>query len=343
MQCMAHHALSASPTCSPSCRVLSVAPRAAQPSSEHDDSPSQSRETSPWPSHTPTDMSTSWTRPLAHRTPAEQPISCPTLMPHRSDVASCAHPATTHAPSTHYDVPDHWDTLAGPLNHGPPPWDASLCPNVRLHVPGHVRRRPDGPRLSGTAGMPPGRSSPLVVCLHDRRMPPACTTACPNPRACPQGSRTPAMQPAGHPKLRRTPAVVHPTVTCPCAYSTRLMCQMTCPTLGHVPGHVACQPGVTQATRSTPIAQLTAVERLAPAVPPLGLGHIPVPSEPEEDAGGSTLRAQRRTLAGHRPATRAVPHHLGRVLHAPRDMRDAASRLQPRCARPSSTGHLPGQ
>ena len=264
MRCMAHHALSASPTCSPSCRVLSVAPRAAQPSSEHDDGPSQSRETSPWPSHTPTDVSASWTCPLAHRTPAKQPVSHPTstpLSPRHSDVAPCAvmrhhsvtHPATARAPSMRYNVPDHQDTSAGPLNHGPPPWDASLCPNVRLRVPGHVRRRPDGPGLSGTAGMPPGRSSPPVVRLHDLRMPLACTTACPNPRACPQGSRTLARQPTGRPKLRRTPATVHPTVTCPRAYSTRLARQMTCPTLGHVPGHVARQPSVTQATRSAPI------------------------------------------------------------------------------------------
>ena len=311
MQCMAHHALSASPTCSPSCRVLSVAPRAAQPSSEHDDGPSQSHETSPWPSHTLTDVSASWTRPLAHRTPAEQPISRPTSTPRHSDVAPCAvmchhsatHPVTARVPSTRYDVPDHWDTSAGPLNHGPPPWDASLRPNVRLCVPGRVRRRPDRPGLSRTAGMPPGRSSPPVVHLHDLRMPPACTTACPNLRARPQGSRTPARKPAGRPKLRRTPAAVHPTVTHPHAYSTRLARQMTCPTLWHIPGHVAHQPGITQATRSAPIARPTAVERLAPAVPPLGLGRIPAPSEPEEDAGGSTPRAQRRTPAGHHPAT----------------------------------------
>ena len=312
MRCMAHHMLSMSPTCSPSCRMLSAAPRAAQPSSEHDDSPSQSCETSPWPSHMPTDVSASWTRPLAHRTPAEQPISRPTSTPRRSDVAPCAvmchhsatHPTTVHAPSTRYNVPNHQDTLAGPLNHGPPPWDASLRPNVRLRVPGHVRRRPDGPGPSRTAGMPPGRSSPPVVRLHDLRMPPACITACPNPQACPQGSQTPARQPAGRPKLRRTPAAIPPTVTRPHAYSTRLARQMTCPTLGHVPSHVACQPGVTQATQSVPIVRPTAVERLAPAVPPLGLGCIPAPSEPEEDAGGSTPCAQRRTPAGHRPATR---------------------------------------
>ena len=311
MRCMAHHALSASPTCSPSCRVLSVASRAAQPSLEHNDGPSQSHETSPWLSHMPTDVSASWTHPLAHRTPAEQPISCPTLMPHCSDMAPCAvmhhhsvtHPTTVRAPSTRYDVPDHRDTSAGPLNHGPPPWDASLHPNVHLRVPRCVRCQPDGPRLSGTAGMPPGRSSPPVVRLHDLRMPPACTTACPNPRAHPQGSRTPARQPAGRPKLRRTPAAIHPTVTRPRAYSTRLVRQMTCPTLGHVPGHVAHQPGITQATQSVPIARPTAVERLAPAVPPLGLGHIPAPSEPKEDTGGSTPRAQRWTPAGHCPAT----------------------------------------
>ena len=315
MRCMAHHALSVSPMHSPSCCVLSAAPRAAQPSSEHDDGPSQSRETSPWPSHTLTDVSASWTRSLAHRTPAEQPVSRPTSMPlspHRSDVAPCAvmhhhfvtHPTTARAPSTRYDMPNHRDTSAGPLNHGPPPWDASLRPNVHLCVPGRVRCRPDRPGLSGTAGMPPGHSSPPVVRLHDLRMPPACTTACPNPRARPQGSRTPARQPAGCPKLRCTPAAIHPTVTRPRAYSTRLVRQMTCPTLGHVPGHIACQPGVTQATQSAPITRPTAVERFAPAVPPLGLGRIPAPSEPEEDVGGSTPHAQRRTPAGHHPATR---------------------------------------
>ena len=62
---------------------------------------------SPWPSHMLNDVSTSWTRPLACRTLAEQPISCPALTPRHSDVAPCAvmhhhsatHPATVRAPS----------------------------------------------------------------------------------------------------------------------------------------------------------------------------------------------------------------------------------------------------
>ena len=80
----------------------------AQPLSGHDDGPSQSREMSPWPSHTPNDVSTPWTRPPAHRTLAEQPVSRPTRTPRRSDVAPCAvprhysatRPATARAPST---------------------------------------------------------------------------------------------------------------------------------------------------------------------------------------------------------------------------------------------------
>ena len=296
MQCMAHHAPSASPTRSPSCDVSRAAPRATQPSSGHDDGPSQSRGMSPWPSHTPNDVSASWTRPPAHQTLAQQPVSRPTPTPHRSDVALCAvmrhysvtRPVTTHAPSMRYDVPDHWDTLAGPLNHGPPPWDASLCPNARLCIPRHVRRRPDRPRLSRTASMPPGHGSPPVVHPHDCRMPPACTTACPDPRACPQSSWTPARQPARRLRLRCTPATVHPTVMRSHAYSTRLARQMTCPTLGHIPGYVACQPGIIQATRSVPIAQPTAIECLTPAVPPPCLRCITAPSEPEEDVGEPT-------------------------------------------------------
>ena len=201
------------------------------------------------------------------------------------------------------DVSINPDTLLGPLNQGPPPWNASLCPQHASHIPDASDTDPTASRLPGTAGMLPSRGIPPMAHPHDLRMLLACTTACPNTQAHPQGSRTLARQPTGCPKLWRTPAAIHPTVTRPHAYSTHLACQMMCPTLGHVPGHIARQPGVTQATRSTPIARPTAVERLTPAVPPLGLGRIPVPSEPEEDVGGSTPRAQCRTPAGHRPAT----------------------------------------
>ena len=201
------------------------------------------------------------------------------------------------------DVSINPDTSLGPLNQGPPPRDASLRPQHASHVPDASDADRMASRPLGTAGMLPSRGIPPIARPHDLCMPPACTTVCPNPRAHPQGSQTPARQPAGCPKLRCTPAAVHPTVMRPHTYSTRLACQMTCPTLGHVPGHVARQPGVTQATRSAPIVQPTAVERLALAVPPLGLGCIPAPSEPEEDVGGSTPRAQCQTPAGHRPAT----------------------------------------
>ena len=245
------------------------------------------------------------------------------------------------------------DTSLGPLNQGSPPRDASLRPQHASHVPDASDADPTASRLPGTAGMLPSRGIPPIMRPHDLHMLPACTTACPNPQACPQGSWTPARQPAGRPKLRHTPAAVHPTVTRPHAYSTHLVCQMTCPTLGHVLGHVARQPGVTQATRSTPIAQPTAVEHLAPAVPPLGLGRIPRPQNPRKTWGDPPrmLNVGRRpgitqppdTFSVEQPCSGAVPHHLGRVLRAPRDMRDAASRLQPRRARPSSTGHLPSQ
>ena len=201
------------------------------------------------------------------------------------------------------DVSINPDTSLGPLNQGPPPRDASLCPQHASHVPDALDADPTASRLPGTTGMLPSHGIPPIAHPHNLHMPLACTMACPNPQARPQGSRMLARQPTGRLKLRCTPAAIHPTVTHPCAYSTRLACQMTCPTLGHVPGHVARQPGITQATRSAPIARPTAVRRLALVVPPLGLGHIPVPSEPEEDAGGSTLHAQRRMLAGHRPAT----------------------------------------
>ena len=51
--------------------------------------PLPSRGTSPWPSHTPNDVSASWTHPLAHRMPAEQRVSCPAPTPRPSDVAPC--------------------------------------------------------------------------------------------------------------------------------------------------------------------------------------------------------------------------------------------------------------
>ena len=171
-------------------------------------------DTSPWSSHMPNDMSASWTHPLAHRPPAEQPISHPAPTPCRSDVAPCAvmhhhsvmHPATMRVPSTRYDVPDHWDMSLGPLNQGPPSRDASLCPQHASHIPDASDADPTASRPPGTAGMLPIHGLPPVVRPHDLRMPLACTTACPNPRACPQGSRMPAMQPTGRPKPQCTPS-----------------------------------------------------------------------------------------------------------------------------------------
>ena len=152
MRCMAHHVLSTSPTCSPSCRVLSVAPRATQPSSEHDDGPSQSHETSPWLSHTPNDVSTSWTCPLAHRLPAKQPVSRPAPMPCPSDVAPCAvtchysvmhlhdRACTEHVPRCVHQ-PRHVAWTPQPRSTTP---GCILASPTRVSRPGCVGRRPDG-------------------------------------------------------------------------------------------------------------------------------------------------------------------------------------------------------
>ena len=105
-------------------------------------------------------------------------LTCPSTRTHRLD------PSTkVHHPGTHPCVPN---TRLTSLDAS----DADLTAS----------------RPPGTAGMLPSCGIPPVARPHDHRMPPACTTACPNPRARPQGSRTPAMQPAGRPKPRRTPS-----------------------------------------------------------------------------------------------------------------------------------------
>ena len=312
MRCMAHHALSMFPTRSSSCDMSSAAPRAAQPSLCPNDGPSQSCEMSPWPSHMPNDVSASWTCPLAHQMLAEQPVSYPTPTPHRSDVSLCAvthhysatRPTTAHAPSMHYNMPDHRDTSLGPLNQGSPPWDTSLHPQHTSHVPDMSDTDPMASRPSGTASMLPSHSLPPVVCPHNCCMPPACTTVCPNPQAHPQSSWMLVRQPTTHPKLRLTPAAVHPIVVHPHTYSMHLMHQTTCPTLGHVPGNVAHQLGITQAAGSITIVRPPAVERFAPVTSLPWLGHMTAPSEPEEDVG------EPAPTCSTSDAGQALPSHL---------------------------------
>ena len=108
---------------------------------------------------------------------------------------------------------------------------------------------------------------------HDCHVPPACMTACPNPRAPP---KAPGHQP-DNPQAARShgtpPAAVHPTVTRSHAHSTHLVCQMTCPTLGNISGHIVCWPGVTQAARSVPIMRPPTVKCFALATSWSGVHH----------------------------------------------------------------------
>ena len=150
IRCMAHYVLSTSPTCSPSCRVLSAAPRATQPLSEHNDGPSQTRETSPWSPHMPNDVSMSWTRPLAHQLWAEQPVSHPALMPHPSDMAPCA---VTH----HYSMMRLHDRAC--TEHVPrhvhQPRHVAWTPQPRSTIPGRILASPTHVSCPGCVGRQP--------------------------------------------------------------------------------------------------------------------------------------------------------------------------------------------
>ena len=139
------------PYAQPKLQHVKCGPQATQPSSGHDNGPSQSRETSPWPSHMLNDMSAPWTCPLAHQTPAEQPVSCPAPTPHPSDVAPCTvmcHYSVTHRRDwvctehvpRHVHQPGHVAWTPQPRSTTPGHILVSL---THISCPGRVGRRPD--------------------------------------------------------------------------------------------------------------------------------------------------------------------------------------------------------
>ena len=177
-----------------------------------------------------------------------------------------------HIPSTCSNMSINLDMLHGPLNQGPPPWDASLCPQHASHVPDMLDADPMASKPPGTTSMLPSHGLPPGLYPHNLCMPLAGMMACPNCWALLQGSWMPAMQPAGCLKLQHTPG------GCPPCCVMFLHPQQTphmpndVPHLGHIPSHIAYQPSITQATWSIPIVQLPAVKYFALATSPPGLG-----------------------------------------------------------------------